>query len=572
MRSQRPVGPQLVTSRWVEDRLAGLGIETVGGDSSAEAEQEHGLLASEVARLQEAFEALRAGLPEPGWERAPVLLPPAAELPGAACDQAQGVAAASVQTPDGLRALALRLARGELSPVEAVAETLAQVKAIDDRIGAFVSIDGDRALAEAAALAELPRESRGALWGVPLAVKDVIDVAGMATEACSPIRRGHRAGRDAEAVAALRRAGAVIVGKLNTHEFAYGSTTTSPHRPPSRNPWDPMRICGGSSGGSAAAVAAGMLTGALGTDTAGSVRVPATLCGVCGLRPTYGRVSLGGVFPVASCFDTVGPLARDARDCALLLAAIEDLAGTRASSDWGSGTLAPLDPHRLPDMHGVRVGLVEPLLGHTDLQPGIAEAAGRAASLLADAGARLLSVKPTWLADAAVAQQAIQYPQAAEVHLDWLRARPGDYGQDVRLRLLCGLLVAPTAQATGERALRWLRACVRSDFERVDLLLAPSLPMTAPPIARESYFVDGRELPYRPGIVAFNSPWSALGLPALAVPSGQIEGLPVGVQLVGPPGADGLVLGAGAAIQDRSNWHLLRPPLAPMAPGSSVGS
>jgi aspartyl-tRNA(Asn)/glutamyl-tRNA(Gln) amidotransferase subunit A len=463
-----------------------------------------------------------------------------------------------------LSELADALRRGERSPLEVVSQALAAIERLEPQLGAFTAVYGEQALAQARACEALGPAERGPLWGVPLGVKDIIDVAGWPTEACSRIQRGHRARRDAAVVRRLRAAGAVIIGKLNTHEFAYGSTTTSPHRPPTRNPWDPARICGGSSGGSAAAVAAGLLPGAIGTDTAGSVRVPGALCGVSALRPTHGAISTAGVFPVARSFDTVGPIARSAEDCALLLMAMAEHPGKLPDAPAGFSAAArgpDAVSLKLPPPRGLRVGVVGELLHHQDLQAGIGEALGRCAQLLADAGARPSEHSVPWLADAALAQQAVQYPQAAEVHLDWLRACPGEYGRDVRVRLLVGLALAASAQATGERALAWLGARARALFEEVDLLLAPSLAMVAPHIGEETPMVDGREVPYRQSIIPFNSPWSALGLAALSIPSGFVDGLPVGAQLVGPRWSDWRVLGAAHAIQQRSDWHLQRPPL-----------
>ena len=226
-----------------------------------------------------------------------------------------------------LARLAERLRAGDLSPREAVASSLQRIERLEPALNAFVSVRGEEALAEAAALER--STERGPLHGVPVAVKDVIDVAGTRTTAASRILADNVAASDATVVARLRRAGAVVVGKLNTHEFAFGATTTSPHFGPARNPWDTDRICGGSSGGSGAAAAAGMVAGTLGTDTAGSIRIPAALCGVTGLRPSTGRVSNRGVVPVSWTFDTVGPIARTAEDCALLLEAIAG--GTRTT-------------------------------------------------------------------------------------------------------------------------------------------------------------------------------------------------------------------------------------------------
>ena len=217
-----------------------------------------------------------------------------------------------------LSALAAAIRRGELSPREAVQDALERIERHDGAFNSFITVRAEEALAEAEALPD----RTGPLHGVPVAVKDVIDVEGTRTTAASKVLADNVATADATVVARLRRAGAIVVGKLNTHEFAWGASTTSEAFGPARNPWDTDRICGGSSGGSGAAVAAGLVPGALGTDTAGSVRIPAALCGVTGIRPTTGRVPNRGVIPVSWTYDTVGPLARTAEDCALLLDAI----------------------------------------------------------------------------------------------------------------------------------------------------------------------------------------------------------------------------------------------------------
>ena len=218
-----------------------------------------------------------------------------------------------------LARLAERLRAGELSPREAVERYLERIEAHRE-LNAYITVRADEALAEADAAQSAT--SRGPLWGVPVALKDVIDVAGTRTTAASEILRENVAGRDAQVVEGLRAAGAIVLGKLNLHEFAYGALTTSPHFGPARNPWAPDRICGGSSGGNGAAAAAGLAAGTLGTDTAGSIRIPSAFCGVTGLRPSIGLVSNDGVVPVSWTFDTVGPIARSAEDCSLLLEAI----------------------------------------------------------------------------------------------------------------------------------------------------------------------------------------------------------------------------------------------------------
>jgi aspartyl-tRNA(Asn)/glutamyl-tRNA(Gln) amidotransferase subunit A len=434
-----------------------------------------------------------------------------------------------------LAALVVRLRAGELSPREAVASYLERIDARRD-LNAYVSVRAEEALAEADA------PPRGPLHGAPVAVKDVIDVAGARTTAASAILRDAApAARDAAVVARLQAAGAVVLGKLNTHEFAFGALTTSPHFGPARNPWATDRVCGGSSGGSGAAAAADLAAGTLGTDTGGSVRIPAALCGVTGLRPTIGLVPNDGVFPVSWTFDTVGPIARGAEDCALLLDAV---AGTRTDVSGG--------------VDGLRIGVVRALLDRAE--PGIAAVVEAAVAELAALGAAVEAVEVPGLDDAGTIQQLLMLPEATAVHLPWLRVRPGDYGADVRVRLLAGLLLPGTAYPTGLRARRRYRHGLEPLLARFDLLAAPAMPVTAPRIGEETVEVRGEAMPYRLALIPFNSPWSLAGLPAASVPCGFVDGLPAGLALVGRPFAEETVLRAAHAYQRVTDWHERRPP------------
>ena len=430
--------------------------------------------------------------------------------------------------------LAERLRSGELSPREAVERYLARIEANGD-LNAYISVRPEAALAEAdAAQSSSPR---GPLWGVPVAIKDVIDVAGERTTAASEILRDNVAARDAVVVERLRAAGAIVLGKLNLHEFAYGALTTSPHFGPARNPWDRERVCGGSSGGSGAAAAADLAAGTLGTDTAGSIRIPAAFCGVTGHRPSIGLVPNDGVVPTSWSFDTVGPIARSAEDCRLMLEAIA--------------------PHAAPATGGdLRIGVVTTLLERADPQ---------VATLVED-GARVLGAEPLEapvLAHAGLIQQLMMLPEASTAHLPWLRTRLADYGADVRARLLAGLVLPATSYPTGLRARRWLEGEVRPLFERYDVLVAPTMPIVPPLIGEDPVELGGSRVPYRLTLIPFNSPWSCLGLPVTSVPCGFVDDLPVGLSLVGRRGEDATVLRAAVEFQRSTDWHERRPPGVP---------
>ena len=433
-----------------------------------------------------------------------------------------------------LTQLAAQLRSGELSPREAVQSYLTRIEAAGE-LNAFISVRADEALAEA------ERAPDGPLRGVPVAIKDVIDVAGARTTAASRILRDNVATRDATAVARLRAAGAVVLGKLNTHEFAYGALTTSPHFGPARNPWSLERVCGGSSGGSGAAVAADLAPGTLGTDTAGSIRIPACFCGVTGLRPSTGLVPTDGVVPVSRSFDTVGPIARSAEDCGLLLQA-----------------LAPsYRPEPNGGVAGLRIGVVLQLFELAD--PDVAECAQSAVAELGLLGAKVEPVTIPLLEEAGTIVQTIMLPEAAEAHLRWLRTRLPDYGADVRARLLAGLLLPSTAYVTGLRALRWYRDELRHVFDRYDLVVHPAMPVVPPLIREETGALQREGIPYRLALIPFNSPWTLAGAPVASVPCGFVAGMPVGLALVGRASGDATVLRAAAAFQRATDWHARRP-------------
>jgi aspartyl-tRNA(Asn)/glutamyl-tRNA(Gln) amidotransferase subunit A len=374
--------------------------------------------------------------------------------------------------------------------------------------------------------------------GPTVGVKDVIDVARMPTTAASRIL--HRVpDRDAECVARLRRAGAQIVGKLNTHEFAYGALTTSPHFGPALNPWNTEHVCGGSSGGSGAAVAAGLVDIAVGTDTAGSVRIPAAFCGVTGIKPSTGLVPTDGLFPTSWTLDTIGPLARTADECAW---ALEAMAGRSIEVREGDD---------------LRIGVVESLFERAD--PRVAAACEE---MLRELGGRQTPVEIPLHEEITTILQLVLLPEATAAHLHWLRARLADYGADVRARLLAGLLLPSTAHVTGLRARRWAMAAREQALGRYDLLVAPSMPILPPRL-------DAIPEDYRLLLIPYNSPASLWGAPAASIPCGLVDGLPVGFSLIGRNGEDGVVLGAARSLQRVTDWHERRPTLVFDAAGKA---
>jgi aspartyl-tRNA(Asn)/glutamyl-tRNA(Gln) amidotransferase subunit A len=443
--------------------------------------------------------------------------------------------------------LALALRAGELTPAEAVSACLTRIGQRDGELNAFISVQPDAALTEAANLTSIPRAERGPLWGVPLAVKDCIDVAGVVTTAASRTLLANVAAADAEVVRRLREAGAVIVGKLNMHEFSYGPFTTSTSFGPARNPWDLARVCGGSSGGSAAAVAARLVPGALGTDSTGSVRLPAAFCGVTGLRPSTGAVPVRGTIPLSATVDTVGPMAADAADCALLFAVLTGAAQAAAPAALSA-------PPRL--------GLVTELVDGCD--PAVAAVVAAAVSEIGAMALRVEEVRVPRLDAAVATQQLLQFPEASAQHLDWVRAHGGDIDADVRGRLLAGLFIPAGAYEKAKRARPRITAELNRAFERCDVLVAPSAPVVAPLIHDVLDDPGGTGngdvgSALRRRFARYTAPWSLAGLPVITIPCGTADGLPVGVSLIGRAGADLDVLHVAMTVQARTGWHLQRP-------------
>lgn len=432
--------------------------------------------------------------------------------------------------------LARRIRTGELSPREAVESYLERIERLDGSVNAYISVRAEEALADAEAAPD------GPLHGVPVGIKDVIDVAGLSTTAGSKILADNVAARDATCVERLKNAGAIVLGKLNTHEFAFGAQTTSPHFGPAHNPWALDHICGGSSGGSGAAAAADLAAGTLGTDTAGSIRIPACYCGVTGLRPTTGLVPTEGVVPVSWSLDSVGPIARTAEDCALLLSVL---------------TGEPLELGET--VRGLRIGVAGELFDRAD--PVVAGHVEAAVEELHALGAEVESIDVPLLEESGTINQLLMLPEAAEVHLPWLRTRIADYGDDVRARLLAGLLLPATAHVSGLRARRWFWDELKQLFERVDVLALPEMPVVAPRIGDNEVEVDGERMPYRLALIPFNSPWSLAGLPVVSIPAGFVGGLPVGLALVGRPREEQTILAAAHAFQRATEWHERRPEL-----------
>ncbi|MEV0391438.1 amidase [Nonomuraea sp. NPDC050643] len=400
---------------------------------------------------------------------------------------------------------------------------------LNPALNAFVTVDAKGALA-AARLAdeELANGTdRGPLHGVPVGVKDLIMVAGLPATMGSRHFTGYVPDTDADCVTRLRAAGAVIVGKTTTHEFAYGASGDRSANGPSRNPWDPARMSGGSSGGSAAAVAAGILPMALGTDTGGSVRIPAALCGIAGFKPAYGALSSDGVFPLARTLDHVGVLAGDAESCRLAYACLTPAA---PAGEAGPGRVAWLDPAGLFDGDARVVAAV------------------RAVAEPAAGGMEEVRV-PDWVGDAVrAAYPAIVSSEAADVHAERLAEAPELFDPEVLVRLSAALDVPAWRYVRAMAARAKIAEAVAALFERHDVLALPTVPITAPLLDQREMKLDGQRIPVLHALLSLTSPWNVLGHPALTVPAGTVDGLPVGLQLVGRPGSEAVLFATAARL------------------------
>ncbi|TNC24422.1 amidase [Amycolatopsis alkalitolerans] len=437
---------------------------------------------------------------------------------------------------------------GELSPVELTRSVLARIERFDGKLESYVDVYEEEALSQArAAEAAVTRGDRlGLLHGIPLALKDLYDVAGKPTLAGSAVREGHVAAEDSAVTTLLREAGAVLVGKTVTHEFAFGVVSA-----PTRNPWNLDTIPGGSSGGSAAAAAAGLCLGAMGTDTGGSIRIPAGLTGLVGLKPTFGRVSKRGVAPLSWSLDHAGPLTRTVTDAALIFQSITgfDPADPDSVDEPVTNVLAGLDS----GIAGLRIGVPANYF-FDDLAPGVAAAVQAALDVLADAGAELVEVTVPDVECSREVVTTIVGVEAALIHREELRTRPHDYTEDTRERLTAGAAIPGTAYVDAMHRRRLIVAGFRSALSEVDVVATPTLPVTAPP-----YGIAPPEA--MAALTRLTSPLNAAGLPALAVPCGFADGLPVSLQLAGRPFDEATVLRAGAAYQQRTDWHTKHPPL-----------
>ncbi|MCJ7510706.1 MAG: aspartyl/glutamyl-tRNA amidotransferase subunit A [Dehalococcoidia bacterium] len=445
---------------------------------------------------------------------------------------------------------------GELSPVELTRACLERIEAMDPKLNAFITLLPELAMAEArAAEQRLGRGERlGSLDGIPFAIKDLYETKGIRTTAGSKILADYVPAEDATCIRRLREQGVVLLGKLNMHEWAFGATNVVSHFGPAHNPWGLDRITGGSSGGSGAALAASLCLGSLGSDTGGSIRMPASMCGIVGLKPTYGRVSKHGVVPLSGSLDHAGPMTRTVEDAALVLQAI---AGPDPDDLTTEDVPVPDYPAALSgEVRGLRVGVPggDALSG---LDKDVETSFRATLKTLESLGASLVEVHIPALQRAEAIWEAIAGPEAAAYHRRNLEERPEDFSEPVRLRLQQGLQIRAVDYLRGLEGLQQLRAEVAQQYAKIDVLVTPTTASTASRIEDE-LAASGREV----HIHRLTCPFNLTGQPAISVPCGfDSQGLPVGLQIVGRAFDEETVLRVAHAYEQATDWHKARPNL-----------
>ena len=451
---------------------------------------------------------------------------------------------------------AKRIRSGTLSPVDLTQAILDRIEAIDDTIRSYVTVTREEAIASAkkSALRIRAGDYLGPLDGIPLAIKDLYNTAGVLTTSCSKVREHYIPSTDATTVARLRAMGAVILGKVSTHEFAFGFDA-----PPTRNPWNTAHTPSGSSGGSGAALAAGLCLGATGTDTGGSIRAPAAANGISGIKPTYGRVSKHGIAVLSWTLDHAGPMARSARDLAILLQvmaghdALDPTTTTDAVPDYLEALTGKIDD--------LVIGIPRNFFFDT-IEPSIEASVRAAIDQLGKASAKVIDVEIQGLEHVLESFFSIVMPEAAAYHFKTFRENPELYNEDVQQLLECGNLALATTYIHAQRARSVVVNGFRRAFEKADVLVVPGLPVTAPQVGQAAYDWNGAMEPVFRAHARYNCPLNLTGLPAATVPCGfAADKLPVGLQIIGKPFDEATVLRVADAFQQLTDWHKMRPPI-----------
>ena len=462
----------------------------------------------------------------------------------------------------GIAELARAYSSGQVSPVEVVRHTLKRIARLDRDLNSYLCVTADRALEQARQAESEIRAGRrkSPLHGVPYAAKDLLDTRGIRTTVGSPILADNVPADDAAVIEKLSAAGAILLGKTGLHEWAYGITSSNPHFGPVRNPWNPERIPGGSSGGSAAALAAGLCSFSLGSDTGGSIRIPAALCGIAGLKPTFGRVSRRGAFPLGHTLDTLGPFGLTVQDTALAYQAIAGPDGTDPTTVDKPVELPRFDAG--PNLEGVAIGVARASY-YEGLDPAVDSAVQSALSVLTDLGAQLREVALPNIDLANSLHRLILLAEATSVHHRRLDERGEEFGDDVRALLEQGRLVLASDYLNAQRQRRRFCREFARTLETVDALVMPAVPIPTARIGELEVEVNGRLENVRLATTRNIRALNLTGLPVLSVPCGfHSDGLPVGVQIVGRAFDERRVLEIGHAYETATEWHRRVPPIA----------
>ncbi|MFN8666156.1 MAG: amidase [Gemmatimonadaceae bacterium] len=452
-----------------------------------------------------------------------------------------------------LQDIAKAVTHRQASPVDLVRDILDAIGRHNPSLNAYITVTGDAALEAADKVEKLvaAKKDPGPLAGVPIAIKDLILTSDAPTTAGSKVfGEGIPAGDEAPVVKRLRKAGAIILGKTNLHEVALGVTSANEHFGPARNPWNAEHVAGGSSGGSGAAVAAGLCAAAVGTDTRGSIRIPAACCGVTGFKPTYGLLPNEGIVPLSPSLDHVGPMTHTVADAAIMLGVMSGAKGAverfvKALRQSSKGLVVGVSEYHLRDLDGE-----------------IAKAIDKALKVLRPLVKEIRDVEIPALEGAQEASGVITASEAIAYHDRYLKHNPAAYGPLVRKRLEGGYKHSALDYLNAMARREAVRAAFAQTFTEVDVLVGATLPALPPRIDEHVVHIDGREVNTVDAFTRFNAPQNLAGLPALSVPCGLAKGLPIGLQFFAAEGADEHVLAIGAAFQRETHWHQRRPPIA----------
>ncbi|NES84983.1 MAG: AtzE family amidohydrolase [Moorea sp. SIO2B7] len=443
--------------------------------------------------------------------------------------------------------IATAIRAGEVSAKTVITETLEQIHARNQTLNCFTHITNETAIADAEKIDEAisKNQNPGALAGVPFAVKNLYNIAGLTTLAGSKINvENPPATHDGTAITKLKQAGAILVGALNMDEYAYGFVTVNSHYGATPNPHDYTRISGGSSGGSAAAVAAGLVPLSLGSDTNGSIRVPAALCGVFGFKPTYGRLSRSGVFLFASSLDHIGTFARSVRDIALTF---DLLQGTDINDPVCTKRPTELCfPKLNQGIEGLRIAVADGYFSR-----GATSEVLEVVTKVADSLGVTKTITIPEAHRAKAAAYIITASEGSNLHLKNLRSRPQDFDPATRYRFLAGTLIPATWYIQAQRFRQWYRNKVREIFQNVDIIIAPTTPCIAPKLDQEKMTIDDEEVLVRPNLGLFTQPLSFIGLPVLSVPIRHSGTMPLGVQIIAAPYQEALILRVANMLENQ---------------------